>query len=181
MMQMQTTIHTAVQGNNFEMQLQAWAYWIPFSFLTNLFNYAHYGTFYLETLKNSQKNYPGLNELLRTTGLSVQGQGWYAHRTAIDQHDKQAINRDAKTSGKILFSLCMLWINLYNILRLVMSLCLAFLHNFVWLDIKNDYNGHNYYTDCIILYCTVITDCQYITIIFLWQTVLTIIMIMKLP
>ena len=128
---MQTTIHTAVHGNNFEMQLQAWAYWIPFSFLTNLFNYACYGTFYLETLKNSQKNYPGLNELLRTTGLSVQGQGWYAHRTAIDQHDKQAINRDAKTSGKILFSLCMLRINLYNILRLVMFLCLAFLHNFV--------------------------------------------------
>ena len=107
-MQMQTVIHTAVQGNNCEMQLQAWAYWIPFSFLTNLFNYARYGTFYLETLKNIQKNYPGLNELLRTTGLSVQGQDCYAHRTAIDQHGKQAINRDAKTSGKILFSLCML-------------------------------------------------------------------------
>ena len=105
---MQTAIHTAVQGNNCEMQLQGWAYWIPFSFLTNLFNYARYGTFYLETLKNIQKNYPGLNELLRTTGLSVQGQDCYAHRTAIDQHGKQAINRDAKTSGKILFSLCML-------------------------------------------------------------------------
>ena len=52
---MQTAIHTAVQGNNCEMQLQAWAYWIPFSFLTNLFNYARYGTFYLETLKNIRK------------------------------------------------------------------------------------------------------------------------------
>ena len=52
MMRMQTMIHTAVQENNFEMRLQAWAYWIPFYFSTNLFNYARYGTFYLETLKN---------------------------------------------------------------------------------------------------------------------------------
>ena len=51
-MRMQTMIHTAVQENNLEMRLQAWAYWIPFYFSTNLFNYARYGTFYLETLKN---------------------------------------------------------------------------------------------------------------------------------
>ena len=30
MMRMQKMIHTAVQENNFEMQLQAWAYWIPY-------------------------------------------------------------------------------------------------------------------------------------------------------
>ena len=41
-------------------------------------------------------------------GLSVQGQDCYAHRTAIDQHGEQTINGDAKTSGKIIFSLCML-------------------------------------------------------------------------
>ena len=75
-----------VQENNFEMWLRAWAYWIPFYFSTNLFNYAHYGTFYLETLKNIQKNYPDLKELLSGTGLSVQGQDRYAHRAAIDQH-----------------------------------------------------------------------------------------------
>ena len=27
---------------------------------------------------------------------------------------------------------------------------------FVWRDIKNYYIRHNYYTDCIILYCTVL-------------------------
>ena len=99
-------IHTAVQQNNFEMRLQAWTYWIPFYFSTNLVNYARYRTFYLETLKNIHKNYPGSKELLRTTGLSVQDR--YAHRTAIDQRGEQTINRDAKTSSKILFSLCML-------------------------------------------------------------------------
>ena len=107
MMRMQT-IHTAVQQNNFEMRLQAWTYWIPFYFSTNLFNYARYRTFYLETLKNIHKNYPGLRELLRTTGLSVQGHDRYAHRTAIDQRGEQTINSDAKISGKILFSLRML-------------------------------------------------------------------------
>ena len=58
-LEMQTMIHTAVQENNFEMRLQGWTYWIPFYFSTDLFNYAHYGTCYLETLKNIQKNYPG--------------------------------------------------------------------------------------------------------------------------
>ena len=86
----------------------------------------NFRTFYLETLKNIHKNYPGLKELLGTTGLSGQYQDCYAHRTAIDQCDKQTIDRDAKTSGKILFSLCMFWINLYNTLRFVMSLCFAF-------------------------------------------------------
>ena len=129
MMRMQTMIHAAVQENNFEMRLQAWAYWIPFYFSTNLFNYARYRTFYLETLKNIQKNYPGLKELLSTTWLFVQGQDHYAHTTAIDERGEQTINRVAKTSDKILFSLCMLWINLYNILRFVMCLCLALLLN----------------------------------------------------
>ena len=86
----------------------------------------NFRTFYLETLKNIHKNYPSLKELLGTTGLSGQYQDCYAHRTAIDQCDKQTIDRDAKTSGKILFSLCMFWINLYNTLRFVMSLCFAF-------------------------------------------------------
>ena len=40
MMQMQTMTHTAVQENNLDMRLQAWANWIPFYFSTNLFNYA---------------------------------------------------------------------------------------------------------------------------------------------
>ena len=123
MMHIQTMIHTAIQENNLEMWLQAWTYWILFSFFFFSINFR---TFYLETLKNIHKNYPGLKELLGTTGSSGQYQDRYAHRTAIDQCDKQIIDRDAKTSGKILFSLCMFWINLYNTLRFVMSLCFAF-------------------------------------------------------
>ena len=98
---------------------------IGFFFLFFFFS-INFRTFYLETLKNIHKNYPGLKELLGTTGSSGQYQDRYAHRTAIDQCDKQTIDRDAKTSGKILFSLCMFWINLYNTLRFVMSLCFAF-------------------------------------------------------
>ena len=35
--------------------------------------------------------------------LLVQGQEKYPLRTAIDQRGEQTINRDAKTSGKIIF------------------------------------------------------------------------------
>ena len=49
-----------------------------------------------------------MKELMRSTGMFAQGQDRYAHRTAIDQSGKQTINRDAKTSGKIRFSLRML-------------------------------------------------------------------------
>ena len=153
-MRMQSMIYTVVQENNFEMRLQAWTCWISFYFSINLFNYARYGTFYLESLKNILQNYPGLKELLSTTGLSVQGQGHYAHRTAIDQRNKKPLTEMQKLQVKFFFSLCMLWINLYNILRFVISLCFAFLHNFVWLDVKNYYNRHIYCTmlSCIVLY-----------------------------
>eukprot|EP00794_Sanderia_malayensis_P001662 gene1662-1851_t len=45
--------------------------------------------------------YPNNLELIEEKGLSVQGQGNYALRTAIDQHREQTINRDAKVVGGI--------------------------------------------------------------------------------
>ena len=98
-MKYQTMAHTAVQENQFDMRIHAWEYWIPLYFATNLFNYARYGSFYLETLKTLDHLHPGLKEMLSKYGLSVQGQDKYPHRTAIDQRGEQTINRDAKTSG----------------------------------------------------------------------------------
>ena len=45
--------------------------------------------------------YPGDRELIEEKGLSVQGQGNYALRTAIDRVGEQTINRDAKEAGGI--------------------------------------------------------------------------------
>ena len=56
-------------------------------------------------LGNTKKHSEKLSWLERTTGLSVQSQDRYAHRTAINQRSEQTITRDAKTLGKILFSL----------------------------------------------------------------------------
>ena len=91
--------HTAVQENNFELRLEAWERFLPYYFVFNMFNYARYGSFYVETLKNIEKIYPGMKELLKKNGMSVQGQDRYPSRTAIDQRGEQTINRDAKTSG----------------------------------------------------------------------------------
>ena len=64
-----------------------------------MFNYARYGSFYVETLNCINDLYPGMRPLLTKTGLSIQGQDRYPLRTAIDQRGKQTINRDAKTRG----------------------------------------------------------------------------------
>ena len=83
MMKHQTMAHTAVQENDFNMRLHAWEYWLPFYFTSNFCNYARYGSYYLETLKNLDNLYPGLKEMLEKNGLSVQAQTRYPHRTAI--------------------------------------------------------------------------------------------------
>ena len=99
LMKLQTIAHTAVQETNFDMRMYAWEFWIPYYFATNFFNYARYGSFYLEILRNLDQLYPGLKQMLTKYGLSVQAQEKYPHRTAVDQRGEQTINRDAKTSG----------------------------------------------------------------------------------
>ena len=79
-------------------------------FATNKVNYARYGSFYLHTLIHLDNIYPGLRDLLKRNGISVQGQESYPLRTAIDQRGEQTINRDGKTSGKR-NSIYLTWIN----------------------------------------------------------------------
>ena len=98
---MQHVIHTAVQENDFDARLAAWNYFIPLYFAFNKPKYARCGSFYVETLKSIEEKYPGLKEMLKKAGLSVQGQDKYPLRIAIDQRGEQTINRDANTSGGI--------------------------------------------------------------------------------
>ena len=100
MMRMQHLIHTAVQENDFDARLAAWDYFIHLYFAFNK-NYPRYGSFYVETLKSIEEKYPGLKEMLKKAGLSVQGRDKHPLRIAIDQRGKQTINSDAKTSGGI--------------------------------------------------------------------------------
>ena len=100
-MRMQHVIHTAVQENTSEAQLYAWEYFIPFYFVFNKTNYVRYGSYYLETLKAIENSYPGMKEMTKQAGLSVQGQDKYPLRKLIDQLGEQTMNRDAKTTGGI--------------------------------------------------------------------------------
>ena len=64
LIRMEHVIRTAVQENDFDAWLAAWDYFIPLYFTFNN----------VETLKSNEGKYPGLKEMLKNTGLSVQGQ-----------------------------------------------------------------------------------------------------------
>ena len=80
------------------MRLFCWKQFIPYYFALNKVNYACYGSYYVEILKNIEKLYPGIRQVL---SISVQAQDKYPLRTPTDQRGGQTINRDAKTSGGI--------------------------------------------------------------------------------
>ena len=98
-MKVQHQIHTAVQTNNFDMRLNAWERILPFYFALNRTNYSRYGAWYVESLKNIELSFPGLKELLKDGGISVQARENNPLRTSVDQRGEQTINRDAKTAG----------------------------------------------------------------------------------
>ena len=95
--------HNGFQENNIDMMIKAWLTVLPMYLAFNKVNYASHGSYYTYILVNMEQFYPGLKELISKEGLSVQGQEKYPLRTAIDQTGEQTINRDAKTSGKIIF------------------------------------------------------------------------------
>ena len=77
--------HTAVQENNFNIRINSWEILLPYYFALNIFNYVRYGSFYLETLKNIEYNYPGLQPMLVKSVMYIQAQDRHPLRTAIDQ------------------------------------------------------------------------------------------------
>ena len=98
---MQHVIHTSIQENDFEKRVPGWKYFLPFYFALNYSNYARYGSYYVQVLESIEQMYPGLKDMLKCKGLSVQAQEKYSLRTSIDQRGEQTINRDAKTSGGV--------------------------------------------------------------------------------
>ena len=101
LMKCQHVMHTAVQENNYDLRRHAWEFMLPFYFGLNKTNYARYGTYYAKCMENIESLYPGNRQLIEKKGISVQGQGNYALRTAIDQRGEQTINRDSKVAGGI--------------------------------------------------------------------------------
>ena len=65
LMRLQHQIHTAVQINNFDMRLDPWDKMLPMHFALNKTNYARYGTWYIQTMKEIDDRYPGLKPLLQ--------------------------------------------------------------------------------------------------------------------
>ena len=101
LMELQHQIHIAVQTNNFNMRLDAWEKMLPYYFYYNKTNYARYGCYYVQSMKQIDDRYEGLKPLLAANGFSVQGQKTHPLRTSIDQRGEQTINRDAKTAGML--------------------------------------------------------------------------------
>ena len=94
-------LHTAVQGNNYELRIEGWRRMMPFFFALNKTNYARYGAYYMLQLQNLDITHPGCKELVKRNSISVQGQDKYPLRTAIDQRGEQTLNKDAKSTGGI--------------------------------------------------------------------------------
>ena len=95
-------LHTAVQGNNYELCIEGWRRMMPFFFALNKTNYARYGAYYMLQLQNLDITHPGCKELVKRNSISVQGQDKYPLRTAIDQWcGEQTLNKDAKSTGGI--------------------------------------------------------------------------------
>ena len=94
-------LHTAVQGNNYELRIEAWRRMMPFLFALNKTNYARYGAYYMLQLQNLYITHPGCKELVKCNSISFQGQHRYPLRTAIDQRGEQTLNKDAKSTSGI--------------------------------------------------------------------------------
>ena len=90
----QIQYYTAVQENDFELQVSSIEGFIPCYFYYNV-HYARYASFYVQVLKCIDKMYSGLKEILASTGISVQGQGRFPRRTTIDMRREKTLNRDA--------------------------------------------------------------------------------------
>ena len=94
-------LHTAIQGNNYELHIEGWRRMMPFFFPLNKTNYARYSAYYMLQLQNLDITHPGCKELLKCNSISVQGRDKYPLRTAIDKRGEQTLNKDAKSTGGI--------------------------------------------------------------------------------
>ena len=93
-------LHTAVQGNNYELRVEGWRM-MPFFFALNKTNYARYGGLLHATATEFRYNSSWLQRISEAQQYSVQGQDKYPLHTAIDQRGEQTLKKDAKSTGGI--------------------------------------------------------------------------------
>ena len=55
-------LHFPLKVNNFELKIKCWEKWLSLCFTANKIHYSHYGTFYVEQMKNLKIPNPGLTE-----------------------------------------------------------------------------------------------------------------------
>ena len=68
LMELQQMAYTSIQTNDYDMRLYAWENILPYYFALNKVNYARYGTYYVETLKQIDIRYPGLKPIVGKKG-----------------------------------------------------------------------------------------------------------------
>ena len=93
--------HIAVQESDDELRIKGYREMLPYFFALNLTNYSRYASYYVCMMSKIDELFPGNKELLKTYGISVQGQDKYPLQTAIDQRGEQTLKRDAKMAGGI--------------------------------------------------------------------------------
>ena len=57
-----------------------------------------YGSYYVKPLINIDSTHPGMENVLKFGGLSVQARERHAVKTSTDQRGEQTINKEAKTT-----------------------------------------------------------------------------------
>ena len=73
-------LHTAVQGNNYELRIEGWRRLFNVKKNGIKTNYARYGAYYMLQLQNLDITHPGCKELVKRNSISVQGQDKYPLR-----------------------------------------------------------------------------------------------------
>ena len=77
MMKMQHQAHTAMKENNYDLRLDPLQQFLSLYFNFNMHNYARYGAYYAEVLRQIGTLHPGLKDALSLKGLSKQAQDRY--------------------------------------------------------------------------------------------------------
>ena len=98
-MRLQHQAPAAIQTDDFKMRLVAPERVLLYYLIFNKMNYARYGSYYVQVLKQIENKYTGLMELLLPCRLSVPAQETYSVLYVIDQRGEQTVKRGAKTSG----------------------------------------------------------------------------------
>ena len=84
-MRNQNMIHSTVHGNEFNYRLYAWQEILSLHFAANQVNYARYGSYYVDMLKNLDQSHNGRRKLILKKELTAQAHRKYPCRTEVNK------------------------------------------------------------------------------------------------